>query len=64
MTIELLQRLEAAPSGSHGGDLYCSGCGYGIVARTEPPRCPMCGGQSWLVRGAVAAAAAAPALAA
>lgn len=25
-------------------DLRCSGCGYGIVCRTPPERCPMCGG--------------------
>ena len=25
-------------------DLRCSVCGYGIVSRTPPERCPMCGG--------------------
>lgn len=25
-------------------DLCCSLCGYGIVSRTPPERCPMCGG--------------------
>jgi CheY-like chemotaxis protein len=29
-------------------DLCCSGCGYGIVSRKPPTRCPMCGGDaSW-----------------
>ena len=26
-------------------DLCCSLCGYGIVSRTPPARCPMCGGE-------------------
>jgi transposase-like protein len=25
----------------------CEGCGYGASRRTEPTRCPMCGGASW-----------------
>jgi CheY-like chemotaxis protein len=30
------------------GDLCCSECGYGIVSRTLPTRCPMCGvAASW-----------------
>jgi hypothetical protein len=27
-------------------DLCCSVCGYGIVCRTPPGRCPMCGGEA------------------
>ena len=27
-------------------DLCCSRCSYGIVSRTPPPRCPMCGGHA------------------
>ena len=27
-------------------DLCCGGCGYGIVSRTPPARCPMCGGEA------------------
>jgi hypothetical protein len=29
------------------GEHRCSGCGYGVVVRTELPRCPMCGGGVW-----------------
>lgn len=25
----------------------CGGCGYGASRRTEPRRCPMCGGSIW-----------------
>jgi hypothetical protein len=25
----------------------CDGCGYGASRRTEPSRCPMCGGAAW-----------------
>ena len=25
----------------------CDGCGYGASRRTEPVRCPMCGGAAW-----------------
>jgi hypothetical protein len=25
----------------------CDGCGYGASRRTEPTRCPMCGGETW-----------------
>jgi rubrerythrin len=28
-------------------ELFCSGCGYGIVAREELPECPMCRVQDW-----------------
>jgi len=32
-------------------DLCCSMCGYGIVCRTTPARCPMCGGEgTWTAR--------------
>jgi CheY-like chemotaxis protein len=40
-------RVRAAPMPPKV-DLCCSGCGYGIVSRTPPTRCPMCGGNaSW-----------------
>ncbi|HEY3543449.1 MAG TPA: hypothetical protein VGK79_13005 [Gaiellaceae bacterium] len=26
---------------------HCESCGYGASRRTEPARCPMCGGESW-----------------
>jgi hypothetical protein len=28
-------------------DLVCTSCGYGVVASSDPPRCPMCGGSDW-----------------
>jgi rubrerythrin len=28
-------------------ELYCGGCGYGIVVRREPPSCPMCRANAW-----------------
>jgi hypothetical protein len=31
--------------------LRCAGCGYGARKRTEPERCPMCGGKTWEVEG-------------
>jgi CheY-like chemotaxis protein len=34
---------ERATGIAHGVDLCCSACGYGIVCRTPPERCPMCG---------------------
>jgi rubrerythrin len=35
-------------------ELFCSGCGYGIVVRHTPPRCPMCRGIDWSPRPRVA----------
>ena len=35
---------------THMGDLRrfrCDECGYGASRRTEPVRCPMCGGAKW-----------------
>ena len=26
----------------------CDACGYGASRRTEPARCPMCGGADWI----------------
>ena len=26
----------------------CETCGYGASRRTEPARCPMCGGEAWV----------------
>lgn len=31
--------------------LRCASCGYGARTRTEPERCPMCGGKAWTVEG-------------
>jgi rubrerythrin len=28
-------------------ELSCSTCGYGIVVRIAPERCPMCSGSTW-----------------
>jgi hypothetical protein len=28
-------------------DLRCAFCGYGVVVRMAPERCPMCGGSVW-----------------
>jgi rubrerythrin len=28
-------------------ELWCEGCGYGVVIRSRPPECPMCRGTSW-----------------
>lgn len=30
--------------------LWCGGCGYGVVVRRDPPECPMCRQASWLER--------------
>jgi hypothetical protein len=32
-------------------ELCCAGCGYGARRRTEPERCPMCGGNAWALGG-------------
>jgi rubrerythrin len=31
-------------------ELWCEGCGYGIVVRREPPECPMCRQANWRER--------------
>jgi rubrerythrin len=31
-------------------ELWCEGCGYGVVLRREPPECPMCRQTSWRAR--------------
>jgi rubrerythrin len=28
-------------------ELCCSRCGYGVVVKIAPVRCPMCGGAAW-----------------
>jgi rubrerythrin len=28
-------------------ELRCAACGYGIVVRIAPSRCPMCKGKAW-----------------
>jgi rubrerythrin len=28
-------------------ELWCGGCGYGVVVRGEPPECPICRERSW-----------------
>jgi rubrerythrin len=31
-------------------ELWCAGCGYGVVVRREPPECPMCRQVNWRER--------------
>jgi rubrerythrin len=31
-------------------ELWCGGCGYGLVIRREPPECPICRQTSWRER--------------
>ena len=31
-------------------ELWCEGCGYGVVVRSEPPECPMCRQPNWRER--------------
>ena len=31
-------------------ELWCGGCGYGVVVRCEPPACPMCREANWRER--------------
>ena len=31
-------------------ELWCGGCGYGVVVRREPPECPICRQMSWRER--------------
>jgi len=31
-------------------ELWCGGCGYGVVVRREPPDCPMCREANWRER--------------
>jgi rubrerythrin len=28
-------------------ELFCRGCGYGVVVRRDPPDCPMCRANDW-----------------
>lgn len=30
--------------------LWCEGCGYGVVVRRDPPECPMCRQATWQER--------------
>ena len=30
--------------------LFCAQCGYGIVIRRDPPKCPMCRSTEWSAR--------------
>jgi len=39
----LAARLEALPRFT----LRCADCGYGVVVRMAPERCPMCQGSVW-----------------
>jgi rubrerythrin len=31
-------------------ELWCGGCGYGVVIRREPPECPICRQTNWRER--------------
>ena len=31
-------------------ELWCGGCGYGVVVRRDPPACPMCRAAKWRER--------------
>jgi rubrerythrin len=31
-------------------ELWCGGCGYGVVIRRDPPECPICRQTSWRER--------------
>jgi len=31
-------------------ELWCGGCGYGVVVRREPPECPVCRNANWRER--------------
>ena len=31
-------------------ELWCQGCGYGVVIRRDPPECPICRQTSWQER--------------
>ena len=31
-------------------ELWCGGCGYGIVIHRDPPECPICRQASWRER--------------
>jgi rubrerythrin len=31
-------------------ELWCAGCGYGVVIRRDPPPCPICRETSWRER--------------
>jgi rubrerythrin len=31
-------------------ELWCEGCGYGVVIRRDPPECPICRKTSWRER--------------
>lgn len=44
---ELEQRESAQQSVR---EMWCGGCGYGVVVRCDPPECPMCRRTSWLER--------------
>ena len=31
-------------------ELWCGGCGYGVVVRRDPPECPICRQTRWRER--------------
>ncbi|MFL5926005.1 MAG: hypothetical protein ACJ77E_03615 [Gaiellaceae bacterium] len=43
MSVQTWDRLSAART----HELVCGRCGYGIMVRAEPPRCPMCREADW-----------------
>lgn len=53
-TLQLRSRTRLAPMPVAGAlrelpgfELRCSDCGYGVVVRMAPDRCPMCRGSVW-----------------
>jgi hypothetical protein len=42
-----LEREHLDATSQTARELWCGGCGYGVVVRREPPECPMCRGSCW-----------------
>jgi rubrerythrin len=40
-------RLLGTGESAAAGEFHCSQCGYGVIVRRTPPRCPMCSGTVW-----------------
>jgi hypothetical protein len=44
------EAAHAASPSTSARELFCTGCGYGIVVRGPAPECPMCRGSGWRER--------------
>jgi len=44
------ETFQLSPLQLSARELFCGGCGYGVVIRRDPPECPICRQTSWRER--------------